>query len=107
MSSPSIVSSTCGTVEISLAPGAQLLASRSDELEKDQRCCRSRRPLVEVLKVESSLALKMYPSEGLQTPRRGTQGFLTLGLPSLVYFLVTPWIPLSEGDSIVVSEEAV
>jgi hypothetical protein len=91
---------------IALAPGAQLLASRSDELEKDQRCCRSRKPLVEVLKVESSLAPKMYPSEGLQTPRRSTHGFLTLGLPSLVYFLVAPWIQLYERDSIAVPKEA-
>jgi hypothetical protein len=29
-----------------------------------------------------------------------------LGLPSLVYFLVEPWIPLSERDSIAFHEEA-
>jgi hypothetical protein len=59
-----------------------------------------------MFKVESSLAPKMYPSDGLQTPRRGMQCFLTLGLSSLVYFLVATWIQLYKRDSIAVPEEA-
>jgi hypothetical protein len=77
MSSPSIVCSTCGTVWD--CPGTGSTASGIEKwwVGEGSEVLQSWRPLVEVLKVESSLALKMYPSEGLETPRRGTQGFLT------------------------------
>jgi hypothetical protein len=91
--------------KIYLALATQLLGGEVIEFEKDQRCWRSRRPWVITSKVVSSLALMMYQSEGLHTPHRGTQHFLTLGLSSLVYFLVAAWIPLLERNSIPIAKE--
>jgi hypothetical protein len=46
------------------------------------------------------------PVGGVRNSPPRYAGLLDLGLPSLVYFLVAPWILLSERDSIVVPEEA-